>query len=209
MRTGATDREELIVAARGGDADALGRLLEMYRAYLMLLARVQISRRLQGKAEAADVVQETFLEAAKGFANFRGGVEAELTAWLRQILAGRLAALARRYLGTQARDVRMERVLGAELDQSSQALGSYLAADQSTPSQHVSKREQAVLLADALNKLPPDYRDVLILRSLEGLPFSEVAAKMGRSLDSVEKLWVRALPKLRQSLGEGHGDDQP
>jgi RNA polymerase sigma-70 factor (ECF subfamily) len=50
---------------------------------------------------------------------------------------------------------------------------------------------------------------VLILRSLEGLSFSEVAAKMGRSLDSVEKLWVRALPKLRQALGEGHGDDQP
>lgn len=209
MRADAVEREGLIAAARAGDGDALGRLLELYRAYLTLLARVQINRRLQGKAGPDDVVQEAFLEAARAFPNFRGSVEAELTAWLRQILAGRLAALARRYLGTQARDVRVERVLGDELDQSSQALGAYLAADQSTPSQHVSRREQGVLLADALARLSPDYRDVLILRTLEGLPFSEVAARMGRSLDSVEKLWVRALPKLRRALGEGHGDDQP
>ena len=64
-----------------------------------------------------------------------------------------------------------------------------------------SRREQAVLLADALNHLPADYREVLILRHLEGLTFPEVADRMGRSLDSVEKLWVRALPRLRRALG--------
>ncbi len=194
--------DELLFLARSGEDDgALGRLLERYRAYLTLLARVQIGRRLQGKSDAADMVQEAFLEAARHFAQFRGQTEPELAAWLRQILATCLAHLVRRYYGTQARDIRLERTLEDELDQSSRAIDRGLVADQSSPSQSASRREQSVLLADALDCLPPDYREVIILRHLEGLTFPEVAARMRRSLDSVEKLWVRALPRLRQALG--------
>jgi RNA polymerase sigma-70 factor (ECF subfamily) len=197
------DRGEVLARARTGDEGALGRLLESYRAYLTLLARLQIGRRLQGKADAADMVQETLLEAIRHFDQFRGGTEPELVAWLRQILAACLAHLVRRYYGTQARDVRLERMLEDELDQSSRAIDRGLVAEQSSPSQSASRREQAVLLADALERLPPDYREVIILRHLEGLTFPEVATQMGRSLDSVEKLWVRALPRLRRALGSG------
>ena len=70
----------------------------------------------------------------------------------------------------------------------------------SSPSQGAIRREQAVLLADALAKLPEHYRDVLVFRHLEGLSFPEIAQRMGRSLDSVEKLWVRGLNRLRQVL---------
>jgi RNA polymerase sigma-70 factor (ECF subfamily) len=195
------DCEDLLARARAGDDGVLGRLLERYRAYLTLLARLQIGRRLQGKADCADLVQDTFLEAARHFARFRGETEPELAAWLRQILAGCLAHLVRRYCGTQARDVRLERVLEDELDQSSRAIDRGLIAEQSTPSQRASRREQAVLLADALDRLPADYREVIILRHLEGLTFPEVAERMGRTLNSVEKLWVRALPRLRRALG--------
>ena len=195
------DREVLLARARTGDESALGRLLELYRAYLSLLARVQIGRRLPGKADPADMVQETFLEAARHFGQFRGDSEAELTCWLRQILAACLAHLVRRFYGTQARDVRLERTLEDELNLSSRAIDRGLVAEQSSPSQSASRREQAVLLADALDRLSPDYREVIILRHLEGLTFPEVATRMGRSLDSVEKLWVRALPRLRRALG--------
>ena len=61
-------------------------------------------------------------------------------------------------------------------------------------------REQGVLLADALSELPEDYREVLILRHLDGLSFSEVAQRMGRTLDAVKQLWVRALERLRRGL---------
>jgi RNA polymerase sigma-70 factor, ECF subfamily len=193
--------EGLLALARNGDDSALGQLLERYRTYLTLLARLQVGRRLQGKADPGDMVQETFFEAAKNFGQFRGESEPEFTAWLRQILAGCLSHLVRRYYGTQARDVRMERVLGEELDRSSRAIDAALVAGHSTPSQRASRREQAVLLADALGLLPADYREVIILRHLEGLTFPEVAERMTRSLDSVEKLWVRALPKLRRALG--------
>jgi|tagenome__1003787_1003787.scaffolds.fasta_scaffold20779644_2 RNA polymerase sigma-70 factor (ECF subfamily) len=198
-----TNPQALLLQAKAGDESALGRLLESYSNYLTLLSRVQIGRRIQGKVDAGDVVQETFLEVHRQFGHFRGTTEAEFIAWLRRILAGQLALTLRRYLGTKGRDVNLERDLGAQLDQSSQAMDGGFVAATSTPSQHVSRREQAVLLADALDKLPPDYREVIILRHLESLPFGEVAGRMGRSEDSVQKLWVRALSSLRRSMDGG------
>jgi RNA polymerase sigma-70 factor (ECF subfamily) len=196
------DPEQLLQRARDGSSAALGRLLQLYESYLALLARLQIGKRLQGKLDPSDLVQETFLEAHRDFAQFRGHTEAEFVSWLRQILATNLANLVRHYYGTKRRDVRLERELAVDLDRSSQVLDRGLVAAQSTPSQQAARREQAVLLADALGRLPPDYREVIILRHLEGLPFAEVARRLGRTLDSVEKLWARALARLRRSLGD-------
>jgi RNA polymerase sigma-70 factor (ECF subfamily) len=193
--------ERLIKLARAKNAHALGQLLELYRNYLALAARLQISRRLQSKIDPADLVQDTFLKAHRHFAQFRGTTEAELLGWLRQILALNVANVVRHYFGTQGRDVRLERELADELAQSSQQWGLGLVAEHSSPSQRAARREEAVLLADALEKLPPDYAEVIILRHLEGLPFAEVAQHMGRSVDSVEKLWVRGLVQLRRLLG--------
>jgi len=194
------DPVELLGRARGSDGPALGQLLELYRNYLELLARLQIGRRLRGKVDAADLVQETFLKAHRDFATFRGVTEEELAGWLRQILAANVAMLVRRYCGTQRRDVRLERELAREIDQSSRILDRGLIAPQSTPSQQAVRREQAVLLADALGQLPADYREVIILRHMEGCSFPEVARQMDRTLDSVKKLWTRALVQLRRSL---------
>jgi RNA polymerase sigma-70 factor (ECF subfamily) len=193
--------EELLRQARVGSGPALGQLLEMYREYLALLARLQIGQRLQGKVDASDLVQETFLQAHRNFAQFRGATEAELTAWLRQILASRLAKLLRRYCGTGRRDLRLERELADELDASSRALDRALVAPHSSPSQRAERKEQAVLLAAKLAALSADYREVVILRHLAGLSFPEVARRMGRSVDSVKKLWIRALGQLRRTMG--------
>jgi RNA polymerase sigma-70 factor (ECF subfamily) len=194
------DPGALLRLAQAGDGQALGQVLELYRNYLTLLARMQIGRRLQGKVDAADLVQETFLAAHRDFAQFRGKSEAELVRWLRQILAANLIDLVRRYCGAQRRDVRLERQLADELDQSSQAMGQVLAAQQSSPSQQAVRREQAVLLADALKSLPADYAEVIILHHLDDRSFPEVARLMNRSLDSVKKLWVRALARMRDLL---------
>lgn len=194
--------EQLIQKARSGNDGDLGSLLELYRNYLRLLARVEIGRRLQGKLDASDLVQETFTEAHRNFGMFRGADERQLVGWLRQILAAKVANLVRHYYGTQGRDIRLERDLAQAVADSSQAIGADLAASMSSPSQAAARREQAVLLADALGRLPEDYRDVIVLRNLEGLTFPEVAKRMGRSLDSVEKLWLRGLARLRQIFGE-------
>jgi RNA polymerase sigma-70 factor (ECF subfamily) len=192
---------QLLNQARAGSPEAIGNLLHQYDSYLNILARLQIGRRLQSKVDASDLVQETFVQAHQFFEKFRGATEAELMAWLRQILASRLAKTVRRY-GTHGRDIRLERDMAAEIDRSSHALDRALVAPQSSPSQRAARREQAVLLANALDQLPDDYREVIILHHLEELTFPDVSRRMGRSLDSVKNLWTRALVRLRRSLGE-------
>jgi len=197
--------EELLHRARGGENESLGHLLESYRNYLTLLARLQIDRRLQGKADTADLVQEVFLAAHRDFGQFRGASEPEFLAWLRRLLAHRIANLVRRFFGTQLRDVRLERQLDDDLDRSSQMAQGFVLS-QTSPSERASRRERAVLLADALRRLPADYREIVILHHLEELTFPQVAERMGRSVGSIEKLWVRALAALRRSLGgQAHG----
>jgi RNA polymerase sigma-70 factor (ECF subfamily) len=196
------DPESLLALARAGDGAALGQLLEQHQGYLALLARLQISRRLQGKVDASDLVQETFLEAHRNFGLFRGSNGTAFVGWLRQILATNLAQSCRRYFGTQRRDVRLERELALALDESSRVLDRGLIAASSSPSSQAARREQGVLLAAALEELPEAYREVIILRHLEGLSFPDVARRMNRSLDSVKNLWTRALAQLRRSLGE-------
>ncbi|MBW3542343.1 MAG: sigma-70 family RNA polymerase sigma factor [Planctomycetes bacterium] len=193
--------DRLLDDARRGEDAALGELLELYRNYLHLLARVGIDRRLRGKMSPSDVVQETFLQARRGFEQFQGRTEQELMGWLRQILVSRLAMLVRHYRA-QRRNVRLERTLEAELKHSSAAWGESLPARGPSPSHSAARREQAVLLADALAELPPKYREVVVLRHLEGLPFAEVAERMNRTLPSVKNLWTRALARLRQLLGD-------
>jgi len=191
-----------ILEARAGGEAAVGALLEAYRNYLRLLAHVEIGRRLQGKIDASDLVQETFLEAHRNFPRFQGTDEPQFACWLRQILAAKVANLVRHYFGTQGRDARLEEELAADVENSSRMMGHELAASITSPSQQAVRREQAVLLADALVALPADYREAIILRHLEGLTFPEVARRMERTQDSVEKLWLRALARLRQTMGE-------
>ena len=102
---------QLLALALAGNRDALGEMLIRHRPYLKMLASAQIHQRLQGKADASDLVQETCLEAHKQIATFRGSSNAEFAGWLRGILANLLAKHFRRYLGTKQRDLQMEQSL--------------------------------------------------------------------------------------------------
>ena len=186
----------LLLQARAGDTEALGRLLEKYRNYLLFLAKMQLDSRLLGKLDAADIVQETFMEAARSFSQFRGEEDGQFTAWLRQILVSKLAAAARHYLGTRRRDVRLEQHLHTRVDQSSLFL-DHLLCTLSTPSLKVRREETRQQLLEALAQLPEHYREVLQLRHLENLTFPQIAQRMGRTEDSVQKIWVRALGQIR------------
>ncbi|MCA9190150.1 MAG: sigma-70 family RNA polymerase sigma factor [Planctomycetales bacterium] len=197
----AADLTQMIALARTGSQDALGQLLEFYRSYLRLIASLQISEKLQAKVSPSDLIQATFLQAGKGFAEFQGHSEGELMAWLRKILASQLAMEVRRY-ATDRRNIQLERQMHVEVDQSSVLL-NFLAARGTTPSQSVMRRERAVLLADALDKLPRDYRDIIVQRHLKGLSFADIAQLTNRSVDSVKSAWRRAILKLRESLGNG------
>jgi RNA polymerase sigma-70 factor (ECF subfamily) len=190
----------LLGAFRAGDAAALGPLLARYQPWLQLLARLQIDQRLQGKLGASDVVQQTLLEACRALPQFHGETEAELKAWLRQILAHVLGHEFRRYRGTQQRHLDREVSMEKALAESSLKLEQMLAAADPSPSQQAMQREEEVRLADVLARLPADYREVIILRNLQNLPHEEVARRMGRGVGAVRMLWVRALTRLREEM---------
>jgi RNA polymerase sigma-70 factor (ECF subfamily) len=191
--------ELLLERARSGDTEAFGQLLTQYHNYMRLMARVLGGRALKLRVDSSDLVQEAFLEAHRDFVQFAGSTEAELLAWLRRILARNLADTAR-YQTAGLRDHRRQHSLEALLDQSSLAVQEALAATGTTASAVAARRERAVLLADALESLPEDYRDVVILRNLEGLKFSDVATRMGRSSGAVRMLWARAIERLSEAL---------
>jgi RNA polymerase sigma-70 factor (ECF subfamily) len=192
----------LLQAALNGDDKALGEFLERHRAYFRLLARLKIGRRLRTKVDASDVVQDTFLQAHRAFAEFRGKTTAEFLGWLRRILASQLSNTVRYHTRAKCRDIDRERELDQALGRSSRALAGMLAAAQTSPSQRAARHEEAVMLADTMERLPPHYRDVILLHHVEGMTFPEVAHAMGRSVGAAEKLWTRALAKLRAELGD-------
>jgi RNA polymerase sigma-70 factor, ECF subfamily len=174
--------------------------LERYRSWLGLLARLQVEPRFRAKFDASDIVQQTMLEAVRGWPQFRGGTEAELAAWLRQILTHVLLHEMRRFGAAQRRDVGREVSLEQALAESSRRLGDALAAPGSSPSEQAGRHELELRLADALARLPADYAEVIVLRNIEGLSHDEVAERMGRGVGAVRMLWVRALSRMKQEL---------
>jgi RNA polymerase sigma-70 factor (ECF subfamily) len=179
-----------------------GANLERYRAYLCLLARCQLDGRWQDKLDASDLVQQTLLEAHQKREQFRGHTAAEEAAWLRQMLAHNLAD-AVRALGRARRDVALERSLDAALGASSCRLEQWLAAEQSSPSQHAVKNEQLLRLAAAIAQLPDGQRQAVVLHHLQGRSLAELAAHLDRSESAVAGLLHRGLKRLRELLGEG------
>jgi RNA polymerase sigma-70 factor (ECF subfamily) len=175
--------------------------LARYRDYLLLLARAQLDPRLQGKLDASDVVQQSLLEAHACSAQFRGSTSGELAAWLRQILAHNLAN-AVRDLGRAKRNLSREQSLERALEASSLRLEACLAAEQSSPSQHVEQGEQLLRLADALMQLPEAQRQAVELRHLQGLSLNAIAEHMGRTAGGVAGLLHRGLLRLRTLLQE-------
>jgi RNA polymerase sigma-70 factor (ECF subfamily) len=185
----------LLAQARAGDLNALGKVLEGYREYLRLLARARVGGELRVRLDPSDLVQETLLEAQRDFGQFVGGSDAELAVWLRRILARNLADQLKHHQ-SQKRDVGRQQSLDPLIEQAHEAL----AAPLSTPSHQASRREQAVVMANAMARLPDDYREVIALRHVEGRSFDEVADRMGRTSGAVRMLWMRALEQLGRMM---------
>jgi RNA polymerase sigma-70 factor (ECF subfamily) len=191
--------EDSIVRARAGDAQAISALIEQYRPYLRLLARLHVGKQLQSKLDGSDLVQEACLQAINSIEQFRGSSERELTAWLRQILTN-AAINTRRHFAAQRRDIENEQ--RQHFDQSSQMLDKKFRDPGPSPSQRAVERENAVLLANALERLTNAQREVIILREFEGLKVVEIAKRMDRTEKSIQSLWARGVIALRALMSE-------
>src|SRR5262245_5335873 len=186
----------LLAAARTGSGEALGRLLESCRGYLLMVAEGELAAEVKAKEAASDLVQDTFLEAQRDFVQFQGASETELLAWLRRLLLNNVANVTRRYR-TGKRSVEREMALDARANHQ---LHANLPAEADSPSGQAVANEHAAALVKVLERLPADYREVLRLRYEEGRPFEEIAERMGRSANAVRKLFARAVERVQQEV---------
>ena len=155
---GRFDPEQLLAEARGGRTESLGRVLELNRTDLTLLARAQIDLQLQGRLDASDLVQETFLDACRDFHHFRGRSHGEWVAWLRKILIFNLARVVQRQVVAKKRSTRREvsleqRVAAMERSSGTIRIETALVGRSSSPSSHARRRERAARVADQLARL--------------------------------------------------------
>jgi RNA polymerase sigma-70 factor (ECF subfamily) len=199
MNQSTQDVSRWLADARAGSEEALGQLLQTYRHYLLLIAEHELDSVLLPKGGASDLVQETFLEAQQAFGRFHGGSEEELRAWLRRILLNNVANFTRKFKGTAKSQVAREVPLDPDSDRGN--IGGLVAADISSPSGEAVANEQALALQQALERLPEDYRQVLLWRYQEQLSFEEIAQRLGRSANAARKLWARAVERLEQEMG--------
>jgi RNA polymerase sigma-70 factor, ECF subfamily len=190
------DAGGLISEARGGSREALGRALDACRRYLLGVAEGQLAPDLKSKGGASDIVQETFLEAQRDFGRFEGSSAEELRAWLRQLLLHNVGTFTRRYRGTGKREIAREIALGA--DGSRPGIEQGLAGSTLSPSGVAIEHERALALRKALERLPEEYRRVVVLRFEEGRSFEEIGRLTDRSPDAARKVWSRAMERLRQ-----------
>jgi RNA polymerase sigma-70 factor (ECF subfamily) len=204
MNSGAQAKaDELFMSARRGSSSCLGQLLALYTNYLKLLVAAQLDTRLRARVSPSDIVQESFFEAHRDFGDFRGNSIGEFVTWLRRIVVNNILRVVEQHVLAEKRDVRREvslEEIGRRLEKSTVRLETFLAEQAESPSGCAVRREDEILLADKLATMPADYRDVIVLRHIEGLPFEEVATRMDRSAGAVRMLWLRALKKMRESL---------
>jgi RNA polymerase sigma-70 factor (ECF subfamily) len=189
---------QLICQARAGSKDALGRLLDGCRGYLLRIAGDDLDPRLQAKGGASDIVQETFLEAQRDFGEFQGDSEQELLAWLRHRLRYRAAKFVRSYRLTAKRATGREIQIDAV--GSSSAVGPVLVDGQPSASEHAVAVERDRQLEQAMDRLPEEHRRVIELRYREGLSFDQIGVILERSPNSARKLWARAVERLKGDL---------
>ena len=178
--------------------------IEPHRGYLRAVARLQLALRpwLAARLDASDLVQQTLLKAHAAREEFRGQTTAELVAWLRQIF-NRTLANELRFHAQAKRAVGDERSLEADIDASSCRLDAWLAADHTSPSERAGRNERLSALATAIDALPTDQREVVLMKHLRGLTGAEIAAETGRSMAAVAGLLRRGLARLRELLDEG------
>jgi RNA polymerase sigma-70 factor (ECF subfamily) len=185
-------------AARAGSAEALGKALEACRAYLLRIAQGELGSDLQAKGGASDLVQQTVLDAVRDFAHFQGNTEAELLQWLRRLLRNNLADFTRQYRDTAKRQIGQE--IRLEGDDSSAERGGGLAAAWPSPSGEAMEYEQAEAIRRAVERLPDNYRRVIVLRYQDERSFDEIGELLGLTANAARKLLLRAVERVQREL---------
>ncbi len=173
--------------------------LEGFRSYLTLLARMGLGHYLQAKIDPSDIVQQTLLDAHRAAGQLQAQIPTARAAWLRKILSNNLASVAREFR-REKRTVAREQSLDQFLERSASCIGGLFVSEGESPSHHVRREEDAVRVAQALDRLPANQREAVVLRHFEDQSLSEIAIQLNCSTTAVAGLIYRGLKSLREQL---------
>jgi RNA polymerase sigma-70 factor (ECF subfamily) len=209
-----SDSDALLRRAQAGDQEALAELFAHYRNQLRRMVRLRLDRRLYGRIDPSDVLQEAYLEFARRFPEYVPDPAVPFYLWLRALTGQKLVDLHRQHLGAKMRDAGQEVSLyrGALPQASSVSLANQLLGRLTSPSRAAIRAETQIRVQEALNSMDPMDREVLTLRHFEMLNNDETAQVLGISKKAASKRYIRALERLQDILsllpGFGHSADQ-
>jgi RNA polymerase sigma-70 factor (ECF subfamily) len=181
----------LLAEAKQGNRQSLGQLLQLLRPYVRVLARAAHGGRLDGRADDSDLIQEAHFEVVRSFDRFEGIVVPEFLAWLRQVVANTVHKSIRASIGTKKRN---PGILVTVQDEDAEA------SSRDQPERRAEVREESARVALAMERLPDDMRQVLVMRLVDGRSHAEVAGELGRTDAAVRMLFVRAVRRLQEIL---------
>jgi RNA polymerase sigma-70 factor (ECF subfamily) len=202
VTTAVNDTGQLLQQAAQGDTHAPGTLFSRHRDRLRCMVQLRLDRRLQGRLDPSDVLQEAYLEFSRSLNQYLTKPVLPFYLWLRMITGRKLQALHRRHLGVHARAAGREISLyqGAFPPASSVSLAAQLLGHYTSPSQDAMRAELQIRIQEALNSMEPLDREILSLRHFEQLDNNEVAQVLGISKGAASKRFIRALRRLKRAL---------
>jgi RNA polymerase sigma-70 factor (ECF subfamily) len=211
MTSGTNDTEVLLGRALGGDCGALAELFERHRGRLEQMVRVRLDRRLQGRLDPADVLQDAYLDVARRFKEYAADPALPFFLWLRLLTGQRLVDLHRQHLGAKMRDAGREVSLhrGGLPQASSESLAELLLGRLTSPSRAARRAEIQARVQEALNAMDPIDREVLVLRHFEMLSNEETAQTLGLKPSAASNRHIRALKRLKEILAQVPGGTDP
>ena len=202
MGADSNESSELRRRIERGDETALMELFACHRERLKRMVKLRLDRRLQGRLDASDVLQEAYLDVARRAREYVASPSIPVFLWLRWITGQRLVTLHRKHFGSKARDVGMEVSLcHGELPQaSSVSLAAMLLGRLTSPTRAALRAELQLRVQEALNAMEPIDREILSLRHFEELNNNEAAQVLGISKTAASNRYVRALKRLKEIL---------
>src|SRR5882762_7033086 len=198
----ATKTQDLLAEAKGGDADAVNRLMERHREALRRIVQLRLDQRIQQRIDVSDIVQEVLVEANRRLQDYLASPVMPYHLWLRQIAQDRIIDAHRRHRASAKRSVDRERALAvpAAGDHGTIELAAQLAGRDLTPAAAATQRELAQLVEAAIAKLPDQDCEIIVMRHYAQLSNQEIAQALGLTEPAASMRYLRALRRLKELM---------
>ncbi|MDX1947814.1 MAG: sigma-70 family RNA polymerase sigma factor [Pirellulaceae bacterium] len=202
MWPNADQTQELLAGAKGGNADAVNRLMERHRDSLRRMVQLRLDQKIQRRIDVSDVVQDVLVEANRRLQDYLANPVLGFHLWLRQIAKDRIIDAHRRHRASAKRSVDKERPLAvpAAGDHSTMELAAQLADRELTPAAAATQAEMAKAVEAAIAKLPDQDCEIIIMRHYEQLSNQEIAQALSLSEPAASMRYLRAIRRLKELM---------